>query len=164
MTTSIYNFTVTNILGEPVNLGVYQGNVLLIVNVASHCGFTRQYAGLQALYEQNKNKGLVVLGFPCNQFRQQEPNAEDQILEFCTTRYNVSFPMFAKIDVNGAHASPLYRWLTDQKRGLLGTRRIKWNFTKFLISRDGHVVRRYAPQTQPANMGKDLAALLSEQP
>ena len=139
-------------------LGDYRGKTLLIVNLASRCGFTPQYAGLEALYRKYRDEGLVVLGFPCNQFGVQEPNTEAAILEFCTSSYAVTFPLFAKIDVNGRAAHPLYRLLTRARRGLLGTARIKWNFTKFLVSASGDVERRYAPSAKPEAIERDVIA------
>ena len=140
------------------SLGDYQGKTLLIVNVASRCGFTPQYAGLEALYRKYKDQGFVVLGFPCNQFGAQEPADDAAILEFCTSTYGVTFPLFAKIDVNGSGAHPLYRLLTRARRGLLGTARIKWNFTKFLVNDRGDVERRYAPSAAPEAIERDVSA------
>ena len=157
---SIYEFTATDIRGQEVPLSRYQGQVLLIVNTASACGFTPQYAGLQALHAQYADQGLTVLGFPCNQFGQQEKGSADEIATFCERNFGVQFPLMAKIDVNGDGAHPLYRWLTAQAPGLLGSKSIKWNFTKFLVGRDGQVIRRYAPQDAPAKLAKDIAAAL----
>jgi glutathione peroxidase len=157
---SIYDFEVRTIDGKSTTLGEHKGKVLLIVNVASRCGFTPQYEGLEALYQKHKDKGLVVLGFPCNQFGAQEPGDESTIQSFCSTQYGVSFPMFAKIDVNGSEAHALYSFLKKQEKGLLGTEAIKWNFTKFLVGRDGTVVARYAPQTTPEALDKEIARLL----
>ena len=137
----IWDFSAKSIDGKDVSLATYRGKVLLIVNVASKCGFTPQYKGLEALYRRLKDQDFAVLGFPCDQFGHQEPGTEAEIMEFCGTRYDVTFPMFAKIDVNGDGAHPLYRWLKAEKSGLLGTESIKWNFTKFLVDRDGKVVR-----------------------
>jgi glutathione peroxidase len=147
-------------MGKDVNLADYRGQVLLVVNTASKCGFTPQYEGLEKLYEALQPKGLTVLGFPCNQFGQQEPGGADEIGQFCQVNYGVSFPMFAKIDVNGAQAHPLYKFLTHERRGILGTPNIKWNFTKFLIDRSGKVVARYAPVTKPKNLEMPIAKLL----
>jgi glutathione peroxidase len=158
--TSFYTIAVATIDGRSTTLAEYQGQVLLIVNVASKCGFTPQYAGLESLYQQFKSRGLSVLGFPCDQFGNQEPNSEAEIQQFCSTTYNVSFPMFAKIEVNGANAHPLYRFLKDEKPGLLGTEAIKWNFTKFLVDRSGKVVKRFAPTTAPDKITGDVEALL----
>jgi len=138
--------------------------VLLVVNVASRCGFTPQYAGLEALYRAYRERGFTVLGFPCNQFGGQEPGDADEIRDFCSTRYTVSFPMFAKIEVNGPNAHPLYQYLKSAQPGLLGTEAIKWNFTKFLVGRDGGVLRRYAPNDTPEAIGRDLAPLLEPGP
>ncbi|KAF0810838.1 glutathione peroxidase [Alcanivorax sp. S71-1-4] len=156
----VYGFSATTIDGKERTLGDYRGQVLLIVNTASKCGFTPQYKGLQALYEQYRDKGLVILGFPCDQFGHQEPGDETQISEFCELNYGVSFPMFAKIDVNGSGAHPLYRHLKEEAPGLLGSKGIKWNFTKFLVGRDGKVVKRYAPTDKPESLGKDIEKLL----
>jgi glutathione peroxidase len=157
---NLYDISVTTIDGRQQTLGDYHGQVLLIVNVASQCGFTPQYAGLESLYQQNKDQGFSVLGFPCDQFGHQEPGDETEIRQFCATKYQVTFPMFAKIDVNGAGAHPLYQFLKSEKAGLLGTEAIKWNFTKFLVNRQGEVVKRYAPTTTPDKVAADLPALL----
>ena len=157
--TSIYDFTAKTLAGKDVSLGDYKGQVLLIVNTASRCGFTPQYEGLEKLYEALHPKGLSVLGFPCNQFGAQEPGGADEIGRFCQVNYGVSFPMFAKIDVNGADAHPLYRFLKHEKKGLLGGR-INWNFTKFLIDRAGQVVARYAPVKKPQALEEPIARLL----
>ena len=158
--TSIYDFSAKTLSGKDVNLADYRGQVLLIVNTASKCGFTPQYEGLEKLYEELHPKGLTILGFPCNQFGSQEPGGADEIGQFCQVNYGVSFPMFGKIDVNGAQAHPLYKFLTHEKRGILGTANIKWNFTKFLIDRAGKVVARYAPVTKPKDLEKPIAKLL----
>lgn len=158
---SIYSFSAEPLGGgEPVSLEQYAGKVLLIVNTASECGFTPQYAGLQKLHETYAARGLDVLGFPCNQFGKQEPGDAAQIGSFCEKNFGVTFPMFAKIDVNGANAHPLYRWLTDEAPGLLGIEAIKWNFTKFLVDREGNVVKRYAPLTKPEAIEADIEKLL----
>lgn len=154
---SLYDIDLVTINGTPKKMGVYRGKTLLIVNVASQCGFTPQYEGLQALYEQFKDRGFVVLGFPCNQFGQQEPGGEAEIAQFCTSKFSVTFPMFAKIDVNGANAHPLYQYLKSEKPGILGTEAIKWNFTKFLVGPDGTVLKRYAPSDKPEMIQADLA-------
>uniref|UniRef100_UPI0039BCA493 glutathione peroxidase n=1 Tax=Nitrospira sp. BLG_1 TaxID=3395883 RepID=UPI0039BCA493 len=146
--------------GTPQKMEVYRGKTLLIVNVASQCGYTPQYEGLQTLYEQFKDRGFVVLGFPCNQFGQQEPGGEAEIKQFCTSKFSVTFPMFAKIDVNGANAHPLYQYLKSEKPGILGTEAIKWNFTKFLVGPDGTVLKRYAPSEKPEMIEADLAMKL----
>ena len=157
----IYDFTVKDIGGDPVPLDHYQGKVLLVVNTASECGFTPQYKGLEALYRKYRDRGFEVLGFPCNQFGGQEPGSEAQIAAFCTSKYDVTFPLFAKVDVNGDNASPLYRYLKHAKPGLLGTEVIKWNFTKFLVDREGKVVARYAPNDTPESIDADVAKALS---
>jgi glutathione peroxidase len=156
---TIYDFTATNIDGTEQPLSDYKGQVLLVTNVASKCGFTPQYEGLEKLYETYSDQGLAVLGFPCNQFGHQEPGDEAEIKEFCSLTYNVKFPLFAKIDVNGAHADPLYQWLRAQKAGLLMDR-IKWNFTKFLVGRDGEVIDRFAPTTKPEKLTADIERAL----
>ena len=157
----IYDFTVKDIGGDPVPLDHYRGKVLLVVNTASECGFTPQYKGLEALYRKYRDRGFEVLGFPCNQFGGQEPGSEAQIAAFCTSKYDVTFPLFAKVDVNGDNASPLYRYLKHAKPGLLGTEAIKWNFTKFLVDREGKVVARYAPNDTPESIDADVAKALS---
>ncbi|GAB1773179.1 glutathione peroxidase [Priestia megaterium] len=157
---SVYEYSAKTIKDEDVSLSNYQGDVLLIVNTASKCGFTPQYKDLQALYEEEKENGLTVLGFPCNQFGGQEPGSSNDIEQFCELNYGVSFPMFAKIDVKGEHAHPLFAYLTEQAPGLLGSKAIKWNFTKFLVNRQGEVVKRYAPQTAPKDIQKDIKELL----
>ncbi|SDV47496.1 glutathione peroxidase [Chitinasiproducens palmae] len=156
----LYSFSVETLNGETIALSRYEGKVLLIVNTASHCGFTPQYAGLESLQQRFAARGFEVLGFPCNQFGKQEPGDAEQIASFCRQTYGVSFPMFAKIEVNGDAAHPLYRWLTSSAPGVLGTEGIKWNFTKFLIGRDGRVVERYAPITKPDTIAADIEALL----
>jgi glutathione peroxidase len=158
--TVAYDFNVKTIDGTESKLDKYRGKALLIVNVASECGFTPQYSGLEALYKRLGPRGLEVLGFPCDQFGHQEPGDEKQILEFCTARFGVSFPLFAKIKVNGAETEPLYAWLKNSAKGLLGTQAIKWNFTKFLVDRSGQVVRRYAPNTTPEKLEPAIQALL----
>ena len=157
-----YDFDALQMDGRTVPLRDYQGRVLLIVNTASACGFTPQFAGLQELHRQYAGRGLVVLGFPCNQFGRQDPGPNDEIATFCQRNYGVDFPMMAKIDVNGADAPPLYRWLTAEAPGVLGTKAIKWNFTKFLIGRDGQVIRRYAPTDKPASLARDIEAALAQ--
>ena len=159
--TTIHDFTVRNIQGESVPLSRYQGNALLVVNTASACGFTPQFAGLEALHKTYAAQGLTVLGFPCNQFGSQDPGSNDEIASFCQLNYGVSFPMMAKSDVNGANASPLYQWLTAEAPGLLGSKAIKWNFTKFLVGKDGQVIRRYAPQDAPKKLAGDIEAALA---
>jgi glutathione peroxidase len=157
---SLYQITARRIDGTERDLAEYKGKVLLIVNVASRCGFTPQYTGLEALYRKYLSRGFAVLGFPCNQFSAQEPGTEAQIGAFCSTTYDVTFPLFAKIEVNGADAHPLYQHLKSAKPGILGTEAIKWNFTKFLVDRNGHVVARFAPKDAPADIDADVAALL----
>ncbi len=157
---TIYDFDADLLDGTPQKLDAYRGQVALIVNVASKCGFTPQYEGLETLYNTHKDDGFVVLGFPCNQFGHQEPGDAADIREFCSTKYDVTFPLFAKIDVNGANTHPLYRFLKQAAPGLLGSEAIKWNFTKFLIDREGKVLQRYASTESPEKIGKDLAALL----
>jgi glutathione peroxidase len=159
---SIYDFSADSLSGTPVKLEQYRGKVLLIVNTASECGYTPQYKGLEALYRQFKDKGVEVLGFPCNQFGKQEPGTAEQIGAFCTEKYDVSFPLFARINVNGAEAHPLYRHLKNKAPGVLGTEAIKWNFTKFLVKKDGTVFKRYAPQTTPEEITGDVEKLLAE--
>ncbi len=157
---SVYDFSATRLDGREESLSAYRGKVLLIVNTASQCGFTPQYAGLQALYEKHAGEGFAVLGFPCNQFGRQEPGTETEIGAFCDTNYRVTFPLFAKIEVNGETAHPLYKYLKDARPGLLGSEAIKWNFTKFLIGRDGEPVARYAPQTKPEELEAPIRELL----
>ncbi|MBB5206633.1 glutathione peroxidase [Chiayiivirga flava] len=157
---TINDFSAKDIDGREVSLADYRGRVLLVVNTASKCGFTPQYKGLEELQHKFRDKGFDVLGFPCDQFGHQEPGDEAEIKNFCTLNYDVSFPLFSKIDVNGPHAHPLYQWLKGEKAGFLGTEAIKWNFTKFLIDRNGAVVKRYAPTETPAKIEKDIAALV----
>lgn len=158
---TVYDFEAQQINGQSVALSQFKGKVMLIVNTASACGFTPQFAGLEELHETYGNKGLVVLGFPCNQFGAQDAGSNDEIAEFCQLNYGVSFPMMAKIDVNGPQAHPLYQWLTAEAPGLLGSKAIKWNFTKFLVGKDGQVLKRYAPIDTPAGMAKDIEAALA---
>ena len=157
---NLYDIPVRTIDGADTTLEPYRGKPLLIVNVASRCGYTPQYKGLEALYREYKDRGLVVLGFPCNQFGRQEPGDENQIRRFCDEYYAVTFPLFAKIDVNGANAHPLYRYLKSAKRGLLGREAIAWNFTKFLVGPSGEVLQRYGPRRKPEDIGKDVAHLV----
>jgi glutathione peroxidase len=159
---TLYDIEAATIDGATQALGDYAGKVILVVNVASKCGFTPQYAGLEALYRKFADKGLVVLGFPCDQFGHQEPGDEGEIASFCKSAYDVTFPMFAKIEVNGEGAHPLYRLLKKEAPGALGTQAIKWNFTKFLVDRDGRVVKRYAPTDTPQTIAKDIEALLEQ--
>jgi glutathione peroxidase len=157
---ALYQFTVEQLAGGSQPLADYTGKVLLIVNTASKCGFTPQFEGLEALYQRFKARGLIVLGFPCNQFGAQEPGSADEIASFCQINYGVSFPMFAKIDVNGENAHPLYQYLKQSARGLLGSEAIKWNFTKFLVNREGAVIERYAPTTTPESISSAIEQLL----
>ena len=158
---TVYDFSATSISGKPVKLDQFKGKPLLIVNTASACGFTPQFAGLEDLHKTYGSEGLVVLGFPCNQFGAQDKGSNDEIAEFCQLNYGVSFPMMEKIDVNGAGQHPLYQWLSAEAPGLLGSKAIKWNFTKFLVGKDGAVVKRYAPTDTPASMAKDIEAALT---
>ena len=159
--TTAYDFEALSISGKAVPLKKYKGKPLLIVNTASACGFTPQFAGLETLHETYSKKGLVVLGFPCNQFGAQDKGSNDEIADFCQVNYGVSFPMMAKIDVNGSDAHPLYQWLSAEAPGLLGSKAIKWNFTKFLVGRDGQVIKRYAPTDTPESMADDIEAVLA---
>ena len=158
--TSAFDFQAQDVRGKKVALKQYAGSVLLIVNTASSCGFTPQYKGLQALHETYESQGLVVLGFPCNQFGGQEPGSEEEIASFCEMNFGVSFPLMGKVDVNGADAAPLFKWLSGEAPGLLGSTSIKWNFTKFLVGKDGQVIKRYAPQDTPQSLAKDIEAAL----
>jgi glutathione peroxidase len=158
--TDVYSYQAKALDGSEVKLDQYKGNVLLIVNTASKCGFTPQFEGLEKLHQEYAPRGLKVLGFPCNQFGAQEPGNSTEIGAFCQKNYGVDFQMFEKVDVNGEHAHPLYRYLTEQAPGILGSRDIKWNFTKFLVDKNGHVVKRFAPTVVPADLGKDIEGLL----
>jgi len=158
--TSVYDFEARQIDGKPVPLSRFKGKVLLIVNTASKCGFTPQFEGLEALYEKYSAKGLAVLGFPSNQFGNQDPGTNEEIGAFCVENYGVSFPMMEKIDVNGSGAAPLYKWLVKEAPGFLGSTAIKWNFTKFLIGKDGQLVKRFAPATKPQDLSREIEALL----
>ena len=158
---TVYDFEALQINGKSVPLSKFKGKVLLIVNTASACGFTPQFGGLEALHKQYGKKGLVVLGFPCNQFGAQDAGSNSEIAEFCQVNYGVSFPMMAKIDVNGANAHPLYHWLSGEAPGLLGSKSIKWNFTKFLVAKDGKVIKRYAPADAPASLTQDIEAAMA---
>jgi glutathione peroxidase len=160
MASSVYEFKAKDITGQEQTLSSYQDKVLLIVNVASQCGFTYQYKGLEEVYEKYKDRGLVVLGFPCNQFGSQEPGDEKEIASFCSLKYDVKFPLFAKIDVNGKNEHPLYAYLKEERPGLLGTEAIKWNFTKFLIDRKGQPIKRFAPRDEPAALSSEIEKLL----
>ena len=158
---TVYEFSANTIQGKAVKLNQYKGKAMLIVNTASACGFTPQFGGLEALHKSYGGKGLVVLGFPCNQFGAQDSGSNGEIAEFCQLNYGVSFPMMEKIDVNGSGAHPLYQWLSAEEPGLLGSKAIKWNFTKFLVGKDGSVIKRYAPTDTPEGMGKDIEAALA---
>ncbi len=158
--TTVHDFSAKRLNGGEESLSAYKGKTLLIVNVASKCGFTPQYEGLQELYEQHRDRGVEVLGFPCNQFGAQEPGDEKEIATFCATTYGVTFPMFAKIDVNGEDAHPLYKFLKKERKGLAGSEAIKWNFTKFLVDGDGAVVARFGPQDAPEQISRKIEAML----
>jgi glutathione peroxidase len=157
---SVYDFSANDIDGNQRSLAEWRGKTLLIVNVASKCGFTPQYKGLETLLQDQRDRGLVVLGFPCDQFGHQEPGSAEEIKTFCSTHFDVTFPMFAKIEVNGEHADPLYQWLKSEGKGILGSESIKWNFTKFLVDENGQVVKRYAPTDTPEKIAKDTLARL----
>jgi glutathione peroxidase len=161
---SVYDFTVRSIDGRAVPLSIYRGKTLLIVNVASRCGYTPQYAGLERLYRSHKEDEFIILGFPCDQFGRQEPGTDEEIQHFCSTKYDVTFPLFSKIKVNGPDAHPLYIYLKSQKKGLLGLEAIKWNFTKFLVSPDGEVLKRYGSAETPEAIQRDLRARLPASP
>ena len=161
-TSTVYDFKAAGIDGKQVDLKTFKGKVLLIVNTASQCGFTPQYKGLEAVYQQFKDKGVEVLGFPCNQFGAQEPGTAEEIGAFCERNFGVTFPLFDKVDVNGSNAHPLFQHLKSEAPGLMGTEAIKWNFTKFLVRKDGTVFKRYAPQTEPKELMKDIEKLLAE--
>ena len=156
-----FDFDATTIDNKPFALAALRGHVLLIVNTASACGFTPQFKGLQGLWDKYETQGLVVLGFPCNQFGGQDPKANDEIAQFCELNYGVDFPMMAKVDVNGDQADPLFKWLKAEAPGVLGTEGIKWNFTKFLVGRDGQVIKRYAPQDKPESLDADIERALA---
>ena len=158
--TSIYDFSNKTIAGQDQSMADFKGQVLLIVNTASKCGFTPQFKGLEALYEKYKTRGLTVLGFPCNQFLSQDPGSNIEISQFCVRNYGVSFPMFAKVDVKGDDAAPIFKYLTHKMPGLLGSKSIKWNFTKFLVDRNGRIISRYAPATKPEDIAADIEKLL----
>ena len=160
-TSTIYDFEAKSISGKDIPLSQFKGQVMLIVNTASKCGFTPQFGGLEELHKTYAGKGLAVLGFPCNQFGSQDPGADGEIAEFCQVNYGVSFPMMGKVDVNGPAAHPLYKWLSAEAPGLLGSKSIKWNFTKFLVGKDGQVIKRYAPTDKPADLAKDVVAALA---
>lgn len=157
---NIYGFDVTTIEGKEIKLEHYRGKVLLVVNTASKCGFTYQYEGLEELYKRYREQGFEILGFPCNQFANQEPGTEEEIAQFCSLNHGVTFPMFSKIDVNGNNTHPLYRFLKSESPGILGSKAIKWNFTKFLIDREGKVIERFAPSKEPVSLRKQIEKLL----
>ena len=160
--TTLHDFEALSIEGKPAHFSTQRGKVLLIVNTASACGFTPQFGGLEELWQRYRDQGLVVVGFPSNEFGGQDPGSNDEIGAFCQRNYGVSFPMMSKVEVNGAQAHPLWRWLTAEAPGLLGSKAVKWNFTKFLVGRDGHVIKRYAPTDTPASMARDIEAALAE--
>lgn len=160
MSQTFHSFKVQDNQGQPYDLAQLKNQVVLVVNVASKCGFTKQYTGLEALYREYKSQGFTILGFPCNQFGAQEPGTNEQIQEFCSLTYDVTFPVLAKVDVNGDKAAPVYSWLKSTAPGLLGTEGIKWNFTKFLIAKDGSVLQRYAPQVEPKDLNADIQRAL----
>ena len=162
--TTVYDFRARDIEGRERALSEFAGQALLIVNVASKCGFTPQYKGLEALWRSHREAGFAVLGFPCDQFGHQEPGNEQEIKDFCSLTYDVTFPLFAKIDVNGAGAHPLYAWLKSEKAGVFGTEAIKWNFTKFLVDREGRVLKRFAPADAPEKIDSDISAVLASTP
>jgi glutathione peroxidase len=159
---TIYDFSALSITGQRADLASQRGKVLLIVNTASACGFTPQFAGLEELWEDYRDRGLVVVGFPSNQFGSQDPGSNEEIASFCSVNYGVNFPMMAKVDVNGPQAHPLWQWLTAEAPGLLGSQAVKWNFTKFLVGRDGKVIKRYAPTDKPQSLRKDIEAALAQ--
>ncbi|CAO3698275.1 hypothetical protein G6F70_008889 [Rhizopus microsporus] len=154
--TTLYDFTVKNIKGEDWNLADLKGKVVLVVNVASKCGFTKQYAGLEELYQKYKDRGFVIVGSPCNQFGGQEPGSEEEIQNFCSLNWNVTFPLTSKVEVNGDNEAPLWKWMKESQPGILGLKRVKWNFEKFLINREGKVVKRYASTTEPKSIAEEV--------
>ena len=160
-TNTVYDFEARDIGGKDISIATFNGKVMLIVNTASKCGFTPQFGGLEDLHKNYADKGLAVLGFPCNQFGSQDPGSDSEIAGFCQMNYGVSFPMMSKIDVNGPAAHPLYKWLSSEAPGLLGSKSIKWNFTKFLVGKNGQVIKRYAPTDKPADLAKDIEAALA---
>ena len=159
--TTIYDFEALSIEGKPAHLSTQRGKVILVVNTASACGFTPQFAGLEQLWQDYRDRGLVVVGFPSNEFGGQDPGSNEEIGSFCQLNYGVSFPMMAKVEVNGSQAHPLWQWLTSEARGILGTQEVKWNFTKFLVGRDGRVIKRYAPNESPESLRADIEAALA---
>ncbi len=160
MQQTVYDFSAQDINGHEVNFRDYSSKVLLIVNTASKCGFTKQYSGLEELYVKYKDRGLIILGFPCNQFLSQEPGDANEIKEFCSLNYGITFPLFSKVEVNGANTHPLYKYLKQECAGILGTGAIKWNFTKFLINKHGKAIKRYAPNVEPVELVEDIESLL----
>lgn len=158
--TSIYDFKVSDTNNQSIEMSKYRGKIILIVNVASYCGLTPQYKGLENLYKKYNSEGFEILAFPCNQFGKQEPGTNEEILEFCETNYSVSFKIFNKVNVNGSDASPLFKYLKQSSKGILGTESIKWNFTKFLVDRDGNVIKRYSPQTEPSEIEEELKDII----
>ncbi|MEK2689848.1 glutathione peroxidase [Bdellovibrio sp. GT3] len=158
---SLPNFTVKDSAGRDISLEKYKGQVVLVVNVASKCGFTPQYKGLEEVYEKFKDQGFVILGFPCNQFGSQEPGSNEEIQQFCSLNYGVQFPVMGKVDVNGSDTAPLWKWMKESAPGILGTELIKWNFTKFLIGKDGRVIKRFAPKDEPQDLVADIQKALS---
>ncbi|KAI8076808.1 thioredoxin-like protein [Halteromyces radiatus] len=162
-TKSFFDFTVKNIKNQDWNLNDLKGKVVLVVNVASKCGFTKQYAGLEELYQKYKDQGFVIVGAPCNQFAGQEPGSEEDIQNFCTLNWNVTFPLTAKLDVNGDNEAPVFKYLKESQPGILGLKRVKWNFEKFLVDREGKVVKRYASTTEPKSIGPEIEKLLASQ-
>lgn len=160
MPQSLHDFKVRNALGKEIDLKDFAGKAVLVVNVASKCGFTPQYGGLESLYQKYKEQGLEIIGFPCNQFGEQEPGSNEEIQQFCKTNYGVTFPILAKVDVNGRESAPVYEFLKSSAPGILGTEAIKWNFTKFLIGKDGKVLKRFAPQTQPTEISSEIEKAL----
>lgn len=162
MAQNLFSFSVQDAQGKPVSLEKYAGKTVLIVNVASKCGFTPQYKGLEELYQKFSSQNFMILGFPCNQFGSQEPGSNEEIQSFCEINYGVTFPVMGKVDVNGSKADPLYVWLKESAPGLLGTEGVKWNFTKFLVGKDGRVIERYAPQTEPKSLEKDIEKALAQ--
>lgn len=161
-TQTFHSFTTKTLDNKPYDLSQLKDHVVLVVNVASKCGFTPQYKGLEALYREFKNQKFTILGFPCNQFGAQEPGSSDEIQSFCSLTYDVTFPIMAKVDVNGSNADPIYAWMKSEAPGLLGTEAVKWNFTKFLISKNGQVLQRFAPQSEPKDLTKDIQKALAE--
>ena len=157
---NVFEYSAKDIKGNEISLADFEGKVLLIVNTASKCGFTPQFKGLETLYDEYKDRGLMILGFPCNQFLKQDPGSDAEISEFCSLNYGVTFPMFSKVEVNGDNTHPLFQYLKSEAKGVMGSEKIKWNFTKFLVNRDGDVIKRFAPNTEPKDIAKDIEPLL----